>query len=358
VSTEAEVNEVIDIAAKAFKVWKATSVLERRRIFVKAAALLRERIPEYAAKEFEETTSSQTWSVHEISLAAEGLEEAAASATNALRGEICTTDLAQKAYIERHPFGVVLSMAPWNAPTVLTMRSICNPLMAGNAVIVKTSEISPRSQLALGQIFTDAGLPAGALNIIHITPDDAPRVVELIIAHSAVGKINFTGSTIVGSKIAATAGKHIKPVTLELGGKAPAVVLGDADLQFTSQAIMFGAWFHSGQICMATQSLIVHESIKEDILALIKAHVLTVKASKNPQGKEKLRGVYTWAAAQRVKDCVEDALGKGATIAAGTYSIDGNVIQPLLLEGVTSDMRIYEEEMFCAGVFAPYVQDS
>lgn len=125
------------------------------------------------------------------------------------------------------------------------MRSISQPIMAGNAVILKTSEVSPRTQLALGQIFTEAGLPAGVLNVVHVRPADAPRVVEQIIASPKVGKVNFTGSTVVGSAIGQVCGKHIKPVVLELGGKAPAVVLADADLEFTSQAVMFGAWFHS-----------------------------------------------------------------------------------------------------------------
>lgn len=195
-------------------------MLERRAIFLRAAAILRTRVDEYARDvQVAETPSTLEFARFEIILGAEQLEETAHAATVALRGEIIATDSSQKAFLERHPFGVVLSMAAWNAPTNLSMRSIANPLMAGNTVILKTSEMSPRTQLVLGQVFTEAGLPDGVLNVIHVEPKDAPRVVEQLIAHRAVGKINFTGSSSVGAILAATAGRYIKPIVLELGGK-------------------------------------------------------------------------------------------------------------------------------------------
>ncbi|KAK4705364.1 hypothetical protein P7C70_g838, partial [Phenoliferia sp. Uapishka_3] len=367
-----DVPKVIAAAAAAAPAWKATSVLERRKIFLKAASLLRERIAEYAAVEYSETTSSKGWSGFEMTLAAESIEETAAAATVALRGEIATTDHSQNAYIIRCPFGVVFGMAPWNAPTVLGQRACTQPIMAGNTAILKTSEMSPKTQMLLAEIFADAGLPTGVLNIIHVAPKDAPAVVDAIIAHPAVGKINFTGSTRVGSLVASMCGKHLKPVVLELGGKAPAVICADADLKHAVQGVMFGGWFHSfvhistprcltfaktkyflrGQVCMATQTAIVHESIVDEFLSLVTAHAPNVRASGDSTDEgASLRGLFTEASATRVKEIVADALGKGAKVAAGSADVKDNVVQPLLLSGVTSDMQIYKEEMF-APVFS------
>ncbi|KDE06354.1 hypothetical protein MVLG_03264 [Microbotryum lychnidis-dioicae p1A1 Lamole] len=250
--------------------------------------------------------------------------------------------------ISRCPYGVVFAMAPWNAPFVLSQRAALNPIIGGNACILKTSEMSPKTQLTLAQLMHDAGLPAGVLNVVHVAPKDAPAVCEAIIAHDAVGKINFTGSTHVGSIIASIAGKHIKPLVLELGGKAPAIVCHDADLRSACQAIAFGGWLNSGQVCMATQTVIAHEPIADKLVGLLNAHAKKVSAAS--EGAP-LRGLFTQASAERAKGIVDDALGKGAKVAAGEWKVEGNLVQPILLQGVTPKMQIYKTEMF-APVFS------
>jgi acyl-CoA reductase-like NAD-dependent aldehyde dehydrogenase len=131
------------------------------------------------------------------------------------------------------------------------VRSFANALMAGNTVVFKTSEYSPKIHTFATQLFVDAGLPAGVLNMVHVAPKDAPAVVERIVAHRDVRKVNFTGSTLVGAKIAEVCGRNIKPVVLELGGKAPVIVMKDANLQAAANSVMFGGLSHSGQVCMA-----------------------------------------------------------------------------------------------------------
>lgn len=131
-----------------------------------------------------------------------------------------------------------------NAPFILGTRAVALPLAAGNTVVLKGSELSPKCFWALGDIFRQAGLPAGCLNVIFHQPSDAPAVTNALIAHQAVRKINFTGSTIVGSIIASTAGKHIKPVLLELGGKASAIVLDDANLDKAAMNCAIGSFMH------------------------------------------------------------------------------------------------------------------
>ncbi|GAA5995902.1 aldehyde dehydrogenase [Rhodotorula paludigena] len=342
-----DVPKVVDVAHKAFKSWKKSSVVERRNIFNKAAMILRERLMEFAQNEHEETTSTVGWAAFDHTLAVESIEEVAAAASNALRGEVATTESHQRAYINRCPFGVVLGIAPWNAPATLSQRAVLQPIMAGNTAILKTSEMSPRTHMYLAEIMQQAGLPDGVLTIVHVAPKDAPAVTEALIAHDAVMKVNFTGSTRVGQIVAQTCGKYLKPVVLELGGKAPAIVCEDANLEHAANAVKFGGLFHSGQICMATQTAIVHEAVADKFLALLTANY--PKASNDKDAV--LRGLFTETSAKRVKEAIEDAVSKGAQIIAGENKLEGNVIQPCLLKGVTEDMRIYREEMF-APVFS------
>ncbi|GAA5939693.1 uncharacterized protein JCM15063_005261 [Sporobolomyces koalae] len=342
--TVQDVPKVVESAHRAQKSWAKTSAATRRSIFLKAAAILRERTAEFAQVEAHETTSTTAWAGFECGLAIDSIEEVAAVATAALRGEIASTPSDQRAFIERVPFGVVLGCAPWNAPLTLGQRACLQPIMAGNSAILKTSEISPRTHMIIAEVMAAAGLPDGVLSIVHVSPSDAADVVEAFIAHSAVRKVNFTGSTRVGSIIAASCGRHIKPVTLELGGNAPAIVCEDADLEHAVNAIKFGAFFHSGQVCMATQTAIVHESIADKFVELFSAK--HPRASKEPTAP--MRGLFTEASAKRTREIVEDALSKGAKVVAGSSKLEtsGNIVQPRLLRGVTDKMRIFKEEMF------------
>jgi vanillin dehydrogenase len=159
------------------------------------------------------------------------------------------------ALVTKEPYGVVVGMAPWNAALFLGFRAVCAPIACGNTVVyvlfalvliprLKASEFSPGTHHFIGKIFRDAGFPPGVLNVIQHRREDAPGVVEALVAHPATRKINFTGSTLVGSIVAKLAGQHLKPILLELGGKAPQIVLEDADLQRAAQAAVTGAWLH------------------------------------------------------------------------------------------------------------------
>lgn len=184
----------------------------------------------------------------DIYLASNTIAETAACITS-LKGEIVPVEHG-RAYVERIPYGVVFGISPWNAPLILGIRAFANAIMAGNTCVWKTSEYSPKIHTFAAQLFIDAGLPAGVLNVIHVAPADSPAVCEAVIAHSAVRKVNFTGSTFVGRKIGEMCGRHIKPVCLELGGKAPVVILKDANLRAAANAVMFGGLSHAGQVCM------------------------------------------------------------------------------------------------------------
>ena len=167
----------------------------------------------------------------------------------------------------RQPVGVVLGIAPWNAPIILGVRSVAMPLACGNAVVFKASEICPATHLLIAEALIEAGLPEGTLNMVTNAPDDAPEIVKALIEHPAVRRVNFTGSTRVGRIIAGLCADNLKPALLELGGKAPMVVLDDADVDAAVNAAAFGAYMNQGQICMSTERLIVTPGIADELVA-------------------------------------------------------------------------------------------
>ena len=219
-----------DTAAAAFPTWAAVRPSERRRLLLAAADILAGRAADFSTVMAGETGASGPWVNFNVALAANMLREAASFVAQ-INGQVHTSENPGCLSMSvRQPVGVVLGIAPWNAPIILAVRAIAAPLACGNTVILKSSEISPGTQSILGQVFTDAGFPPGVVNVISNAPADAGKVVDALIAHPAVRRINFTGSTRVGRIIAETAGRHLKPVLLELGGKAPLLVLDDRSI--------------------------------------------------------------------------------------------------------------------------------
>ena len=210
--------------------------------------------------------------------------------------------------------------------------------------MLKGSELSPRSFWAIGSILKAAGLPDGVVNIIYTRPQDAPEVTSACIEHPFVKKINYTGSTAIGSIIAAQAGKHLKPVLMELGGKAPAIVLKDANLKTAAEGCASGSFLHSGQICMSTERILVHSSIASPFRDALKAAMEKLYGSKSPAPI-----LVTAPPVQKNKKLVEQALSKGAKILAGDLNAKESSetrMRPILIDGVTKDMDIYQTESF------------
>jgi benzaldehyde dehydrogenase (NAD) len=198
---------------------------------------------------------------------AAGMIREAAALTTQVAGEVIPSDVpGSLAMGIRQPAGVVLGIAPWNAPVILAVRAICVPLACGNTVILKGSENCPRTHQLIIEAFQDAGFPPGVVNYITNAPADAGAVVEAMVAHPAVRRVNFTGSTKVGKIIAMTCAKYLKPVVLELGGKAPLVVLDDANIEDAVNGAAFGAFANSGQICMSTERIIVDNKIADEFV--------------------------------------------------------------------------------------------
>ena len=334
-----------DAAAAAFPAWSATGPNARRAILSKAADLLAARADEFVELMAVETGATAAWAQFNVKLAAGMLREAA-SLTTQITGEIIPSDKPGcLAMATRQPAGIVLGIAPWNAPVILGVRAVATPLACGNTVVLKASEICPGTHRLIGAILREAGLPPGAINVVTNAPEDAADVISALIAHPGVRRINFTGSTRVGRIIAETAARHLKPVLLELGGKSPLVVLDDADLDAAVAAAAFGAFMNQGQICMSTERIVVDEAVADAFAEKLAAKAKTLPAGDPREGKTPLGSLVAPEAAQRLLGLVQDAVQKGATLLAGGEA-NGTLMGATLLDRVTPAMRVYGEESF------------
>jgi acyl-CoA reductase-like NAD-dependent aldehyde dehydrogenase/ABC-type branched-subunit amino acid transport system ATPase component len=334
-----------DAAAAAFPAWSQLGPSERRKRLSAAADILARRVPEFTALMVAETGATAGWAGFNAHLA-EGMLREAAAMTTQISGEVIPTDKPDNlAMAFRQPVGVVLGIAPWNAPVILGVRAIAMPLACGNTVVLKASEMSPGVHRLIGSCLTEAGLGDGVVNVVTNAPEDAQAVVEALIAHPAVRRVNFTGSTRVGRLIALACAKHLKRALLELGGKAPLVILEDADLDAAVNAAAFGAFMNQGQICMSTERIVVDDKVADAFVAKFATKAKGLPHGDPRKGNVVLGSLVSAAACDRVGGLIDDAVAKGAVIAAGGHG-SGTIMPATIVDHVTPAMRIYGEESF------------
>ncbi len=343
-ATLEDADAAVAAAQTAFPAWAALAPNERRARLLKAAEMLEDRAPEFLAVAGE-TGAMANWYGFNVHLAASMLREAAAMTTQ-IYGEVIPSDVPGSfAMALRQPCGVVLGIAPWNAPVILGTRALAMPLACGNTVVLKASELSPAVHRLIGQVLQDAGLGDGVVNVITNAPEDAPAIVARLIANPAVRRVNFTGSTHVGRIIGELSARHLKPALLELGGKAPLLVLDDADLDAAVEAAAFGAYFNQGQICMSTERLVVDAKVADAFVDKLASKAASLHAGDPSDSLSVLGSLIDTSAGQRIKGLVDDALAKGARLVCGGQ-LSGSIMQATLLDGVTPEMRLYHEESF------------
>ncbi len=345
-ATPADAVMAVEAAAEAFKTWSETGPSERRALLLKAADKLEAKLPQFVEAVAAETGATGMWAGFNVMLAA-GMIREAASLTTQIAGEVIPSDVpGSLAMAVRQPAGVVLGMAPWNAPIILGVRAIATPLACGNTVILKGSENCPRTHQLIIEAFQEAGLPAGVVNYVTNAPQDAAAVVEAMVAHPAVRRVNFTGSTRVGRIIAMTCAKYLKPVVLELGGKAPLVILDDADIDDAVNAAAFGCFANSGQICMSTERIVVDEAVADEFVRKFVAKAKSLPLG-DPRKSEPvvLGSVIGMSTVEHCNALIDDAIAKGAKLACGGKA-DSTLMPATVLDHVTPAMRIYHEESF------------
>ncbi|KAK7047884.1 hypothetical protein VNI00_006212 [Paramarasmius palmivorus] len=335
----------ITSAYNAFKTWEQSTLATRRSILLRAADLVEtDRYKDMIIQAVQEETAAS----HEMAMfnwvTSAGFLRSSAVLTRDLGGERFPSDRTPGVSVltEKKPFGVIFTQSPWNAPIALTLRAVAVPILCGNTVVFRPSELSPRSCAIVCELFKEAGLPDGVFNFLSISSQDTPERTKEIIANSLVRKITFTGSDRVGRIIAMEAAKHLKPCVLELGGKAPAVVLNDANVQEAAKHILTGAMLHSGQICMSTERVIAQSGVAEDLFAEICALANKLKST------NKLGALFSENHAESVLSLVREAQKDGVQVLVGDVSRKGAVINPhvLLAEKPQIGQKFWERESF------------
>lgn len=340
-----DVGRAAAAAEAAFASWSILGPGARRGLLTAAATALERKADDFVAAMMDETGSTEMWARFNVMLAA-GMVREAAALTTQVAGEVIPSDKPGCiALALREPVGVILGIAPWNAPVILAVRAMAVPLACGNTVILKASEKCPRTHALVVEAFVEAGLPEGAVNLITNAPENAAEVVGALIDHPAVKRVNFTGSTEVGRIVARRAAEHLKPVLLELGGKAPLIVLEDADLDEAVRAAAFGAFLNQGQICMSTERIIVVEAVADAFADKFKSKAATLACGDPREGKAPLGAVVDQCTVAHVNKLIKDAEEKGARTLTGGKS-DGVLMSATVLDGVTRDMSLYRDESF------------
>jgi vanillin dehydrogenase len=341
----ADASAAANAAAAAFPAWSALNPGARRATLNKAADLLEARAEQIALAVRDETGATAGWGHFNVHFAASLLREAAAMTTQ-MGGEVIPSDVpGSLAMAYRQPAGVVLGIAPWNAPIILGVRAIAMPLACGNTVILKSSEVCPASHAMIGSVLEEAGLGAGVVNVISTEVKDAESVAEALIAHPAVRRVNFTGSTRVGRILAQIAARHLKPILLELGGKAPLIVLADADIDAAVDATVFGAYANAGQICMSTERVIIERDIADAFASKLVKRVAALPVGNPNEGEFVIGSVVGPGTVERVKRLVAEAEKRGAKLLVGG-SADGTIMHGIVVDHVTPEMALFREESF------------
>lgn len=335
------------LAAAAQDAWAAVPGRRRGEILRAAGAEVQRRAPDLEHWLVREAGSIPPKAQWEIGYAADRLIACAAYATMPHGEIVAPAEPEQLSLAQRVPVGVVGEITPWNAPLALAVRGLAPALALGNAVVLKPDVQTPISGgLLLAEILLEAGLPE---DVFHVLPGGAD-VGEALICDPRVGMITFTGSTAVGRRVGALAGEHLKRVSLELGGNNAIIVLEDADLEASSSAASFGAFFHQGQICMTAGRHLVHESIAEAYAEQLATRAKALPVGDPATDEVALGPIVNAKQAERVQRIVDETVAAGAKVVAGGAA-DGRFFPATVLTGVTPGMAAFQEEIF--GPVAP-----
>jgi acyl-CoA reductase-like NAD-dependent aldehyde dehydrogenase len=341
-----EARRAVETAAAAFPAWAEAPPAQRQAIFLKAADVLEGRRDEVVDLLARETGCTFGFAMFQMHFVPGLLRQAAALAYAPVGTVIPSDNPGTLAMGLRRPVGVVAAIAPWNAALILSARSIAAPLVLGNTVVLKPSEWSPVVGGTIWtEIFAEAGLPDGVLNVVTHAPGGAGPIGEVFTSHPAVRRINFTGSTKTGRLLAEAAGRNLKRVVLELGGYNPLLVLADADLDYAVDATAFGAFLHQGQICMSARKVIVERTIAEEFTSRLAEKTKGLKAGSPSEPDTIIGPLINPDALATVRRRVDDAVAKGARVLAGGEAV-GPCFQATVLADVPEDSELAREETF------------
>jgi aldehyde dehydrogenase (NAD+) len=341
-ASRADALRAVDAAYRARESWGRVIASERAGILLRAADILAGKVDDIRDVLIEESGSTFGKSMFEVMYCIDLLRSAAGDVRHIFGETLPHSAPGQIGMTVRQPLGVIAGIAPFNAPFLLAMKKVVLALAAGNCFVLKPSEETPVTGIKIAEIFHEAKLPPGVLNVV---PGPAKEVGDVLLTDPRIRMITFTGSTKVGKLIAVEAAKNLKKFTLEMGGKNPLIVLRDADVDYAVKAGCFGIYFHQGQVCMANSRIIVEAPVYDEFCEKFAARTKTYKVG-DPRDPHTVIGpLIRRSQCAFIDEHVADASAKGAKVLTGGTHQD-NFYQPTVIAGVTPEMRIYSEESF------------
>ena len=345
VAATADLDEALEAAARAYPLWRKTAPFERAKIMRKAADLLRERADAIARIMTLEQGKPLAESRMETMAAADIVDWFAEEGKRAYGRVIPARADGVLQVVVREPVGPVACFTPWNFPINQAVRKISAALCTGCTVVLKGPEDTPASCAELVRAFLDAGVPGDALSLVY---GDPGTISGYLIPHPVIRKISFTGSTAVGKKLAALAGEHMKRATMELGGHAPAIVFGDADVDKAVAVLAPSKFRNAGQVCVSPTRFLVHDSVFDRFVEGFTAYARDLKVGDGLAPDTKMGPVVHARRLDAIEALTADAAGQGAGLRTGGKRIGnrGNFFEPTVLTEVPLTARIMNEEPF------------
>lgn len=338
----------LDAASEAVKSWSRTPPSERAGYLIKVAAMLRERVDDFAETIMAEQGKPLSQARGEVMGAALHLEYHAQWARRIEGDTLASDNAGEQILILRVPYGVVVGLIPWNYPLSLTARKAAPALVAGNTIVIKPHEITPLSALRLAALFEEVGLPRGVLNVVTGIGTD---VGEALVGSAKTSLVTLTGSVRAGREVMRRAADHITQVSLELGGKAPLIVCEDADLDHAAERAVFARFRNCGQVCTSNERTYVQESVFEPFMEKFLARVRSLRIG-DPRSDPDVGPKVSRAELEKVEAMVERAVEQGARILTGgermreTPFDRGYWFQPTVITDLEPSMDIVRQEVF------------
>ncbi|HQX58959.1 MAG TPA: NAD-dependent succinate-semialdehyde dehydrogenase, partial [Burkholderiaceae bacterium] len=341
----ADLDDALAAAAKGFEIWRNTPAFERGRLMRAAAALLRERSGDIARMMTLEQGKPLAEAKVEVASASDIIEYFAEEGKRVYGRLVAPRAMNVQQMVLKEPVGPVAAFTPWNFPINQVVRKMAAALSTGCSILVKAAEETPASPAELVRAFVDAGIPAGVVGLVY---GDPAEISSYLIPHPVIRKITFTGSTPVGKQLAALAGKHMKRVTMELGGHAPVIVAEDADVALAVKAAGGAKFRNAGQVCISPTRFLVHESIKNDFAAALVKYTQGLKVGDGATEGTTMGPLANPRRITAMAEFTQDAIQHGATVAHGGERIGdtGNFWQPTVLTDVPLSAKVFNDEPF------------
>lgn len=344
-ATQADLDRALAAAERGFRAWRKVSPLERSKVLREAARLLRERAPRIAELLTTEQGKPLAEALAEVNGSADIIDWFAEEGRRTYGRVVPARGEGIYQLVVKEPVGPVAAFTPWNFPVSQAVRKIGAALATGCSIIVKPPEETPASPACLADIFKDAGLPGGVLNLVYGNP---PDISGYLVPHPVIRKVSFTGSVPVGKHLAALAGQHMKRATMELGGHAPAIVFDDADLDKAAELLAGAKLRNAGQVCVSPTRFMIQEKVYQPFLETFVGKVRDVKVGDGLAEGTKMGPLVNERRVQAVDALIAEAVSQGAKLETGGKRIGnkGSFYEPTVLSGVTTAMRIMNEEPF------------